>query len=173
MCRRSHPHCASPLRSTRLASASRPVAPRRDDPDRGHRQSLLGGSRRPTRRTPSVCRCSQARRLPPPRSICRHGAVDCSTSGRRSGQSEAGRSRSGAKTDKGVPRYRHAEESDVYVLSGAEDLVPVLLADGTRFTDETSAPGYIVHRYRPRTEGLFARIERGLTGKPEQSRGAR
>ena len=30
------------------------------------------------------------------------------------------------KTDKGLPRYRDGEESDVFVLSGAEDLVPVL-----------------------------------------------
>ena len=30
------------------------------------------------------------------------------------------------KTDKGLPRYRDAEESDVFILSGAEDLVPVL-----------------------------------------------
>src|SRR5207245_1987687 len=39
-------------------------------------------------------------------------------------------------------------------------LVPVLLPDGTRFKDDTTAPGYIIHRYRPRIEGLFARIER-------------
>src|SRR5512142_1475885 len=31
------------------------------------------------------------------------------------------------KTDKGLPQYRDAEESDVFVLSGAEDLVPVLV----------------------------------------------
>src|SRR5579884_514349 len=30
------------------------------------------------------------------------------------------------KTDKGLPQYCDAEESDVFVLSGAEDLVPVL-----------------------------------------------
>src|SRR6266699_2554022 len=30
------------------------------------------------------------------------------------------------KTDKGLPRYHDAEESDVFMLSGAEDLVPVL-----------------------------------------------
>src|SRR5215831_2241358 len=30
------------------------------------------------------------------------------------------------KTDKGLPRYCDDEESDVYILSGAEDLVPVL-----------------------------------------------
>src|SRR5258708_5603818 len=36
------------------------------------------------------------------------------------------------KTDKGLPQYRDAEESDVYILSGAEDLVPILQSDGTR-----------------------------------------
>src|SRR5437899_5639985 len=37
------------------------------------------------------------------------------------------------KTDKGLPEYRDAEESDVYLLSGSEDLVPLLQSDGTRF----------------------------------------
>lgn len=64
------------------------------------------------------------------------------------------------KTDKGLPQYRDAEESDVFILSGAEDLVPVLQADGSRFEDDTTAPGYTIHRYRPRVEGLLARIER-------------
>jgi RHS repeat-associated protein len=64
------------------------------------------------------------------------------------------------KTEKGLPQYRDADESDVYLLSGAEDLVPVLNPDGTRFRDDTSVPGYLIHRYRPRIEGLFARIER-------------
>lgn len=64
------------------------------------------------------------------------------------------------KTDKGLPQYQAAEESDVFILSGAEDLVPVLQPDGTRFADNRTAPGYIIHRYRPRIEGLFARIER-------------
>ena len=31
-----------------------------------------------------------------------------------------------AKPTKGLPRYRDADESDVFILSGAEDLVPVL-----------------------------------------------
>src|SRR6266571_1650895 len=39
------------------------------------------------------------------------------------------------KTDKGLPQYRDADESDVYLLSGVEDLVPVLQADGSRFED--------------------------------------
>jgi RHS repeat-associated protein len=64
------------------------------------------------------------------------------------------------KTDRGLPEYRDAEESDVYLLSGAEDMVPVLQPDGSRFEDTTTAPGYTIHRYRPRIEGLFARIER-------------
>ena len=34
------------------------------------------------------------------------------------------------KTDKGLPKYRDAEESDVFILSGAEDLVPLLVQDG-------------------------------------------
>jgi hypothetical protein len=73
------------------------------------------------------------------------------------------------KTDKGLPRYRDAEESDVYILSGAEDLVPVYKNNpdgswahdphGNLIDDEASRNGYLVERYRPRIEGLFARIE--------------
>jgi RHS repeat-associated protein len=48
------------------------------------------------------------------------------------------------KTSRGVPRY---DGSDVFVLTGTEDLVPVPGAGAGR------------QRYRPRTEGLFARIE--------------
>ncbi|MEA2344620.1 MAG: hypothetical protein QOF63_2789, partial [Thermoanaerobaculia bacterium] len=70
------------------------------------------------------------------------------------------------KTDKGLPQYRDAEESDVFIISGSEDLVPVLQPDGCLFEDNDSAPGYTIRRYRPRIEGLFARIERwtALTG---------
>ena len=65
------------------------------------------------------------------------------------------------KTDKGLPRYWDAEESDVFILSGAEDLVP-MVSDGNRFEERVILDGetYTVHRYRPRIEGLFARIER-------------
>jgi hypothetical protein len=74
------------------------------------------------------------------------------------------------KTDKGLPQYRDAEESDVFILSGAEDLVPVfkrnsdgslaLDQQGNPLYDEETRDGYGVRRYRPRIEGLFARIER-------------
>lgn len=74
------------------------------------------------------------------------------------------------KTDKGLPQYRDAEESDVFILSGAEDLVTVFERNpdgswvrdkqGNLVADEERRDGYMVKRYRPRIEGLFARIER-------------
>lgn len=64
------------------------------------------------------------------------------------------------RTDKGVPVYDDAAESDVFILSGAEDLVPALEPDGTRRRDDETAPGFVIDRYRPRIEGVFARIER-------------
>ncbi len=64
------------------------------------------------------------------------------------------------RTDQGLPRYADAEESDVFLISGAEDLVPVLGDDGRPAADATTWPGWTVRRHRPRTEGLFARIER-------------
>jgi RHS repeat-associated protein len=77
------------------------------------------------------------------------------------------------KTDKGLPQYDDAEESDVFILSGSEDLVPAHKTDANgnlQFTqgkpvidDEPRAVAeaiFRVRRYRPRIEGLFARIER-------------
>jgi RHS repeat-associated protein len=66
------------------------------------------------------------------------------------------------KTDKGLPQYRDPEDSDVFILSGNEDLVPVLprREDGKWVKDEVERDGYRVRFYRPRVEGLFARIER-------------
>ena len=70
------------------------------------------------------------------------------------------------KTDKGLPRYQDADESDVFILSGAEDLVPVLVKTGDEWLPEAlpartvDGVTYAIRRYRPRIEGLFARIER-------------
>jgi RHS repeat-associated protein len=89
------------------------------------------------------------------------------------------------KTEKGLPQYRDAEDSDVFILSGTEDLVPVFRQDpdgtwvaghlgyqrdvegawvhdasGRFVVHEDEVDGYRVRRYRPRIEGLFARIER-------------
>jgi hypothetical protein len=64
------------------------------------------------------------------------------------------------KTDKGFFQYYGAVESDVCILSGVEDLVPVLQPNSSRFKHISTALGYTIHRYRPRIEKLFARIER-------------
>ncbi len=89
------------------------------------------------------------------------------------------------KTDKGLPQYLDSEESDVFLLSGTEDLVPVYRQDpdGSWFADHQEYQidpdgfwvcdqegrlvihgdernGYKIRHYRPRIEGLFAGIER-------------
>ncbi|MBN1129666.1 MAG: VCBS repeat-containing protein, partial [Chitinispirillaceae bacterium] len=71
------------------------------------------------------------------------------------------------KTDKGLPKYNDAAESDVFILSGAEDLMPLLVdKEGGRWlpeplrTESLEGRTYAIRRYRPRTEGLFVRIER-------------
>jgi RHS repeat-associated protein len=74
------------------------------------------------------------------------------------------------KTDKGLPQYLDQEESDVFLLSGAEDLVPLFKQDatgnwirdvkGNPVIDDNDRDGYTIRRYRPRIESLFARIER-------------
>ena len=81
------------------------------------------------------------------------------------------------KTQKGLPQYRDEIDSDIFLLSGAEDLVPKLKEDDFPNRDVrivkvpndvspqhlSSYPherNYNVRRYRPRIEGLFARIER-------------
>lgn len=66
------------------------------------------------------------------------------------------------KTTKGLPLYNDEADSDVFVLSGADDLVP-LLDDGQRPALPARLVGertYNVVPYRPRVEGSFARIER-------------
>jgi hypothetical protein len=89
------------------------------------------------------------------------------------------------KTDKGLPQYLDANDSDIFILSGAEDLVPMYRQDpdgswvashagcqrdpdgfwvrdpaGRLVVHEDELDGCRVRRYRPRVEGLFARIER-------------
>jgi RHS repeat-associated protein len=69
------------------------------------------------------------------------------------------------KTSSGLPRYADADESDVFVLSSAEDLVPTLRQSGggwvpDAFTATVGTVTYEVRRYRPRVEAAFARVER-------------
>jgi RHS repeat-associated protein len=68
------------------------------------------------------------------------------------------------RTDRGIPQYRE-NRGDTFVLSGAEDLVEYQgrTAEGWRrepATRQKDGLSYTVRRYRPRVEGLFARIER-------------
>lgn len=70
------------------------------------------------------------------------------------------------KTDKGLPQYHDADDSDVYLLSGMEDLVPVqqVTADGV-FTNQVEfrvqdGKTFRVVRYNPRIESGFLRVLR-------------
>jgi len=61
------------------------------------------------------------------------------------------------KTDKGLPQYRDADESDVLILSAAEDLVPTLMQQNEDWVREIlplasyAGVAYTVQRYRPAT----------------------
>jgi RHS repeat-associated protein len=69
------------------------------------------------------------------------------------------------KTSKGLPRYQDTIDSDVFMLSGAEDLVPLLDNTGLTWTPRTAKRRiahntFEVRAYRPRVEAGFARVER-------------
>ena len=69
------------------------------------------------------------------------------------------------KTEKQLPRYKDSIESDTFIISDSEDLVPYLVDNGAgleRLVEEKSVNGttYEVKRYRPRLEGNFVRIEK-------------
>lgn len=61
------------------------------------------------------------------------------------------------KTDKKLPEYLDSDESDIFLLAGAEDLIPQL--DSNENPVVVNSVDYTIKRYRPRIEGLFARIE--------------
>ena len=69
------------------------------------------------------------------------------------------------KTDKGIPQYNDAQNSDIFLLSGAEDMMPALVENKGEWVFDILSRSlygqqYNVQLYRPRTEGMFARIER-------------
>ena len=76
------------------------------------------------------------------------------------------------RMSKELPRYDN--ETDTFLLGGAEDLVPVFKKDGAGTFISNGDGGYVVdeflsadgnflvRRYRPRIEGVFARIERWM-----------
>src|ERR1700679_1782852 len=65
------------------------------------------------------------------------------------------------RTDKLLPRYRDATDSDIFQLAGVEDLVVQLVsnAQGPWQPDIVNVGSYSVKRYRPRIEGAFILIE--------------
>ncbi|MEZ4847684.1 MAG: SpvB/TcaC N-terminal domain-containing protein [Bacteroidia bacterium] len=70
------------------------------------------------------------------------------------------------KTQKGLPQYEGLPqyyddwEGDVFLLSGYEDLVPLLNSNGEKFVDNLTHPDFTIYRYIPRIEGQFAKIEK-------------
>lgn len=76
------------------------------------------------------------------------------------------------KTANELPQYHDMIDSDTYIFSGVEDLVPEFMRDNTGALIGNGSGGYkknefpspdglfTIRRYRPRIEAAFARIER-------------
>jgi len=74
------------------------------------------------------------------------------------------------KTDKGLPQYFDGVDSDTFLFSEAEDLVPEYKkesdgnfsrdAEGNFVLNEKDSVDFTIRFYKPRIEGLFARIEK-------------
>jgi RHS repeat-associated protein len=71
------------------------------------------------------------------------------------------------RTDKKLPQYRDAFDSDTFQFTGEEDLVPKMIQDTSgHWTDDivTISSSYNIRRYRPRIEGAFTLIEKITNG---------
>jgi RHS repeat-associated protein len=74
------------------------------------------------------------------------------------------------RTSLGLPLYQDADDSDVFILAGVDDLVPAFRkTSGNKLArdkwgdlefDIDTRDGYQIRQYRPRIEESFARIER-------------
>ncbi|HEX4877991.1 MAG TPA: SpvB/TcaC N-terminal domain-containing protein, partial [Chitinophagaceae bacterium] len=69
------------------------------------------------------------------------------------------------KTEKRLPQYFDEEESDTFIIAGAEDLVPLLELQSGKWVPykkqrTVNGISYTIRRYRPRIEGSFTRIEK-------------
>jgi len=86
------------------------------------------------------------------------------------------------KTSQELPQYKDTLDTDTFLFSDAEDLVPAFkrLPDGSfekddqenYLYDERDSPdgAYTIRNYRPRVEGLFAQIERHMAKEQGQIR---
>lgn len=70
------------------------------------------------------------------------------------------------KTANAIPQYLDQDESDTFILTDHDDLIPVLEYKGGRWSAKTPVNRmtdgiqYEIRGYCPRTEGLFSRIEK-------------
>lgn len=66
------------------------------------------------------------------------------------------------KTEKKLPEYNDAGDSDIFIFSGADDLVPSYIKDttGNWVKERIESGTNIIVRYKPRIESGFARIEK-------------
>ena len=66
------------------------------------------------------------------------------------------------KIDKRLPQYRDNPDTDIFTLSGYEDLVPELIKneEGKWVPHVISNTDHTIYRYRPRKEAGFSRVER-------------
>ena len=70
------------------------------------------------------------------------------------------------KTSKKLPEYKDNQDSDTFILAGAEDMIPLLEKQGDdtwkKYEKLVTKNGikYKIKRYRPRIEGSFSRIEK-------------
>lgn len=72
------------------------------------------------------------------------------------------------KNEKKFPEYNEPQEPDAFILSGAEDLVPRLEKNSSRWKKfrkfrKKDSIAYTPTRYRPILEGAFSRIEKWKT----------
>ncbi|KAF2395547.1 SpvB-domain-containing protein, partial [Trichodelitschia bisporula] len=75
------------------------------------------------------------------------------------------------KTSRGIPQYDDAGDSDVFLISDAQDLVPVfqttdtgdiVYRGGKPAVHVEHREGFTIQRYAPRVESAFLRIERWI-----------
>jgi RHS repeat-associated protein len=66
------------------------------------------------------------------------------------------------KTDKELPQFQDATESDTFIFSGVEDLVPQLILNSQNnwVKNSVTVNNVTVTRYCPRIEGGFSKIEK-------------
>ena len=155
-----------PHRTGRINTGEIPVCCPHDlAPQRAAARSAASARSSPPTRSPAPARC----RCPSPRALAalvsvrslRCPTIPARATGRSASAGASPCRPSRARPTRACRSISDADESDVFILSGAEDLVPVLQPDGDTVQGRHDRRrGITIHRYRPRIEGLFARIER-------------